>query len=107
MRVFVCENEEASAQQVKVVETFFKYYSRLQDAMALIISIDDEKLIGLVLEEVQLAELVVFLNVDSRETDCIFYMAFVVVAHWSKVEKDDFSLVCFLLGLRGWEVALS
>ena len=49
MRQFLLHDAVAAREKVHVVEAFFKNDSRLKDAMAFIVMIDDKKLVSFIL----------------------------------------------------------
>ena len=75
MGQFRLHDTVASGEEVHVVEAFFKNDARLQGTVALIVVIDNEKLVSFVFVDTELGKHLVLLNVLSREPDGVLNVA--------------------------------
>ena len=85
MRQFLLHDAVATREKVHVVEAFFKNDSRLKDAMAFIVVIDDKKLVSFILVYAELGEHLILLNVFSWETDSVLYVAHQILLCRTKI----------------------
>lgn len=78
--MFFLENANAATQQVNVVKAFLEDNSALEDAVPLILVVDNEDLVRFILVNAELGKDLVALNVLSWEADRILNVRLVEVS---------------------------
>lgn len=80
------KDDVPTRQQVDIVEAFFEDLPRLEDAVAFVAVVDNKELVGVVPDQVELAKLVVDLDVGRGEAQRVFDVALEVFLFASHIE---------------------